>query len=152
MKLFAQFDSALRDAAINEALITRCAARASRSFKISVSLLAVVIASLFVVSGCNDYGNTFQVPTGIGTAFIAPSQANAGGAAFTLTVSAGAAASVSGGYVAQSVVQWNGKTIPTTVVSASTLTATVSADLIAKPGTAFIQTLSPHSGAGNNGL
>jgi WD40-like Beta Propeller Repeat len=119
--------------------------------KVSLSLLIAVIASLFAASGCNDYGNTFQSPTGVQTAFIAPSQANAGGAAFTLTVS-GTEDSNGNGFVTQSVVQWNGKTIPTTYVSANVLTATVSATLIAKPGTAYIQTLSPHSGSGTNGL
>lgn len=144
MKLFAKLDGAPHIAAKMKASVTH-GAKAVPAF----AFLAAFIASLFAVSGCNDYGNTFQVPTGVATAFIAPSQANAGGAAFTLTVTAGASGT---GYVAQSVVQWNGKTIPTTVVSASVLTATVSADLIAKPGTAYIQTLSPHSGAGTNGL
>ncbi|MBV9884965.1 MAG: hypothetical protein JO119_00305, partial [Acidobacteria bacterium] len=144
MKLFAKLDGAPHIAAKMKVSVTH-GAKAVPAF----AFLAAFIASLFAVSGCNDYGNTFQVPTGVATAFIAPSQANAGGAAFTLTVTAGASGT---GYVAQSVVQWNGKTIPTTVVSASVLTATVSADLIAKPGTAYIQTLSPHSGAGTNGL
>src|SRR3984957_13160476 len=94
--------------------------------RVSLSLLFAVIASLFAASGCNDYGNTFQTPTGVQTAFIAPSQANAGGAAFTLTVS-GTQDSNGNGFVTQSVVQWDGKTIPTTYVSASVLTATVSA-------------------------
>jgi hypothetical protein len=119
--------------------------------RVSLSLLIAVIASLFAASGCNDYGNTFQSPTGVQTAFIAPSQANAGGAAFTLTVS-GTQDSNGNGFVTQSVVQWDGKTIPTTYVSASVLTATVSAALIAKAGTNYVQTLSPHSGTGTNGL
>jgi hypothetical protein len=112
-----------------------------------LSLLLAVIASLFAASGCNDYGNTFQTPTGAPISFIAPSQANAGGTAFTITV-----ASPSGGFVTQTVVQWNGKTIPTTYVSASSVTATVTAALIAKAGTAYVNTLNPFSGAGNNGL
>jgi WD40-like Beta Propeller Repeat len=115
--------------------------------RVSLSLFFAVIASLFAASGCNDYGNTFQVPTGAAVSFIAPSQANAGGAAFTLSV-----ASPSGGFVTQTVVQWNGKTIPTTYVSASSVTAAVPATLIAKAGTAFVNTLNPFSGAGNNGL
>jgi hypothetical protein len=119
--------------------------------RVSLSLLIAVITSLLAASGCNDYGNTFQSPTGVQTAFIAPSQASAGGPAFTLTVS-GTEDSNGNGFVTQSVVQWNGKTIPTTYVSANVLTATVSAALIAKPGTNYIQTLSPHSGAGTNGL
>ena len=151
MKLFAQLGGTPRNAAANHAPTIHHAVKAPRSLKISLSLLGALIASLFVSAGCNDYGNTFQVPTGVQTAFIAPSQANAGGAAFTLTVN-GTSDSTGSGYVAKSVVQWNGKTIPTTYVSASQLTATVSADLIAKPGTAYVQTLSPHSGAGTNGL
>jgi WD40-like Beta Propeller Repeat len=115
--------------------------------KASLSLLIAVVASLFAASGCNDYGNTFQTPTGAPISFIAPSQANAGGAAFTISV-----ASPSGGFVTQTVVQWDGKTIPTTYVSASSVTATVSAALIAKAGTAYVNTLNPFSGAGNNGL
>jgi len=147
MKLFAQFNGAPHDAAKSSATQISQAPQSPKSLR-ALTLLTAIVASLFAFSGCNDYGNTFQTPTGVGTLFIAPSQANAGGAAFTLTVSAGAG----GGYVAQSVVQWNGKTIPTTVVSTTTLTATVSADLIAKPGTNFVQTLSPHSGTGTNGL
>ena len=48
----------------------------------------------------------------------------------------------------KTVVQWNGKTIPTTYVSATTVTATVAAALIAKPGTIFVNTLNPFSGTG----
>jgi WD40-like Beta Propeller Repeat len=105
------------------------------------------LATILVLTGCNDYGNTFQNPTGAAIGFLAPTDASAGGQAFTITVS-----SPSGGFVTQTVVQWNGKTIPTTYVSASTVTATVSAALIAKAGTAFVNTLNPFSGAGNNGL
>lgn len=144
MKLFAQPDGAPHAAAKAFPAIARRSVTALRS----LSLLAAIAASLFAFSGCNDYGNTFQVPTGVPIIFLAPSQASAGSAQFTLTVSAGP----SGTFVQQSVVQWNGKTIPTTFVSAATLTATVSADLIAKPGANFVQTLSPHSGAGTNGL
>ena len=150
MKLFAQHNGAPHHTAKSTQAQTSHAQKSPGSFR-ALALLTAILASLFAFSGCNDYGNTFQSPTGVQTIFIAPSQANAGGAAFTLTVS-GSADSTGSGYVAQSVIQWNGKTIPTTVVSASTLTATVSAALIAKPGTNFVQTLSPHSGTGTNGL
>ncbi|HUE44400.1 MAG TPA: hypothetical protein VMP12_12570 [Candidatus Sulfotelmatobacter sp.] len=143
MKLFVQPYGAPHDAATTIAPQIRRAAKALRS----ISLLAAIIVSLFAFSGCNDYGNTFQTPTGAPISFLAPSQANAGGAAFTITVS-----SPSGGFVTQTVVQWDGKTIPTTYVSASTVTATVSAALIAKAGTNFVNTLNPFSGAGMNGL
>src|SRR5262249_23260133 len=42
--------------------------------------------------------------------------------------------------------------ITSTYVSATTMTATVAATLIAKPGIAYVNTLSPHSGTGTNGL
>src|SRR5208282_5750360 len=90
---------------------------------------------------------TFQSPTGAPINFLAPSDANAGGAQFTLLVT-----SSSGGFVTNTVVQWNGKTIATTYVSASQVTATISAALIAKPGTAFVNTFQPQSGTGMNGL
>jgi hypothetical protein len=106
-----------------------------------------LIACILMVGGCNDYGNTFQNPTGASIAYLAPADAPAGGAGFTLTVT-----SPSGGFVTKTVVQWNGKTIPTTYVSASTVTATVTAAQIAKPGTVFVNTLNPFSGTGNNGL
>lgn len=109
----------------------------------SLALAAVILA----LAGCNDYGNTFQSPTGASIAFLAPADAPAGSPGFTITVS-----SPSGGFVTQTVVQWNGKTIPTTYVSAATVTATVTAAQIAKPGTIFVNTLNPFSGAGNNGL
>ncbi len=106
-----------------------------------------LLAGILGVAGCNDYGNTFQNPTGASISFLAPSTASAGSAGFTLTVS-----SPSGGFVAKTVIQWNGKTIPTTYVSASTVTAAITTAMIANPGTVFVNTLNPFSGSGNNGL
>jgi hypothetical protein len=106
-----------------------------------------LLAGILGVAGCNDYGNTFQNPTGASISFLAPSTASAGAPGFTLTVS-----SPSGGFVTQTVVQWNGKTVPTTYVSASSVTAAITTAMIAKPGTVFVNTLNPFSGAGNNGL
>ena len=109
--------------------------------------LGMALVAALAVTGCNDYGNTFQNPTGAPINFVAPSDATAGGPDFTITVT-----SNSGGFVAKTVVQWDGKTIPSTYVNATQMTATVAAALIAKPGTAFVNTLSPHSGTGTNGL
>jgi hypothetical protein len=111
------------------------------------ALVFALLAAILAVAGCNDYGNTFQNPTGAGISFLAPTDASAGGSDFTLTVT-----SPTGGFVAKTVVQWNNKTIPSTYVSAFTVTATVAATLIAKPGTAAVNTLNPFSGTGNNGL
>jgi hypothetical protein len=112
--------------------------------------LAVALTVIFAVAGCNDYGNTFQNNTGATITSVSPAQVSAGTGDFTLTV-------IGGVFVAKTVVQWNGKTIPTTVTLGSagnvlTVTAAVSAALIAKPGTATVITLNPASGAGNNGL
>jgi WD40-like Beta Propeller Repeat len=112
--------------------------------------LAVAMTAIFAAMGCNDYGNTFQVPTGATITALSPSNATAGSQQFTLTV-------VGGGFVAKTVVQWNGQTIATQVQTDANgnvtgITATVTAALVAKPGTAFVNTLQPHSGAGTNGL
>jgi hypothetical protein len=112
--------------------------------------LAVASAALFAATGCNDYGNTFQVPTGASITSLSPSNATAGSPQFTLTVNGGP-------FMAKTVVQWNGQNLPTNVQMDSAgnvlgISATVSAALIAKPGTVFINTLSPHSGTGTNGL
>ena len=125
---------------------------------------AVVPFAILVVTGCNDYGNTFQNPTGASLSFLSPSQVSAGSGQFTLTVNGS-------GFVKGTVVQWNGKTCPTTATSGAactttitldvnnnvtSVTATISASLIAKPGTATVNTNNPSSsygsGAGYNGL
>ena len=118
--------------------------------KRSWTALAVALSAIFAAVGCNDYGNTFQTPTGGTITSLSPANIAAGSPQFTLTV-------VGGPFVTKTVVQWNGGTIATQVQTDSNgnvlgITATVPASLVAKPGTAFVQTLSPHSGAGTNGL
>jgi hypothetical protein len=122
--------------------------------KQSWTALAVALAAIFAVAGCNDYGNTFQNNTGASITSLSPSQISACSGStctgFTLTV-------IGSGFVAKTVVQWNGTTIPTTVTTDTagnvlSVTATVSAALVAKPGVATVITLNPATGAGNNGL
>src|SRR5260370_9829668 len=124
--------------------------------KRSWTALAVALVAIFAVAGCNDYGNTFQNNTGALISSLSPAQVSACSAAncppFALTVSGG-------GLVAKTVVQWNGKTIPTVVTIDSagnvmTVTATVSPALIAKPGNVSVRTLNPSSSysGGQNGL
>jgi len=122
------------------------------SMKRSWTALAVALAAIYVVGGCNDYGNTFQNNTGAGISFLAPAQISAGNGDFTLTVNGQ-------GFVLKTVVQWNGKPLATTVPVDSNgaalgniVTATVPAALVTKPGVATIITLNPASGAGQNGL
>ena len=127
--------------------------------------LAVILLAVFAVAGCNDYGNTFQFPTGAALISISPSQMPAGSGTFVLTMNGR-------GFVPQTKVQWNTKTCPisatagvltggascTTTVTTDangnvlTVVATVGTSLIAKPGLATVNTISPASGAGNNGL
>ena len=118
--------------------------------KRSWTALAVALSSIFVVAGCNDYGNTFQNNTGASVTFLSPSNISAGSADFTITVNGQ-------GFVAKTFIEWNGKKLTTTdnldtagnIVSVS---AVISAALVAKPGTATVITQNPFSGAGNNGL
>lgn len=112
--------------------------------------VAVTLLTIFAVTGCNDYGNTFQNNTGAFLSFLSPSQISAGSSDFTLTLNGI-------GFVAKTKVQWNGKTITTTVNQDSggnviSVSATVPAALVAQPGTASVNTLNPATGTGNNGL
>src|SRR5262249_56436852 len=68
---------------------------------------AVTVVGIVVVAGCNDYGNTFQNPTGAALVSLSPARIPAGGQAFTILMNGA-------GFVKQTLVQWNGKTCPTT--------------------------------------
>jgi hypothetical protein len=126
--------------------------------KRSWTALAVALVGFLAVAGCNDYGNTFQNNTGASLSSISPSDMPAGSPDFTLTMNGG-------GFVAATKVRWNGTTCPTTgtgpcktVVTLDannnviSVTATITASLIAKPGLVTISTVNPASGTGQNGL
>ncbi len=131
--------------------------------------MAVTFLAIFAVAGCNDYGNTFQNPTGAGISSLSPSQGPACVPGPSVTCS-GFTLAVNGvGFVAQTKVQWNGKTCPasstagasapctTTIIldannNVTSVTANISASLLATPGTASVNTINPASGTGNNGL
>ena len=114
--------------------------------------LAVILVTVLVGAGCNNYGNTFQNNTGATLISLSPSSVSAGSPDFVLTVNGGV-------FVAKTVVQWNGQnlftTVPTNssgVVLGNIVTAKVPASLVAKPGLASVNTLSPANGSGQNGL
>jgi hypothetical protein len=120
--------------------------------KRSWTALAVAGVAVLAVAGCNDYGNTFQNNTGATITSISPSVISAGSGDFTLTVNGGT-------FVKGTVVQWNGKTLVTTLptdsagnIRGNIATATVPKALVANSGVATIITLSPAYGAGRNGL
>jgi Tol biopolymer transport system component len=127
---------------------------------------AVTLFALGVLAGCNDYNNSVQYNTGATITSISPSALVAGTPAtgtltpcpnttagqnmpcFTLFVLANA----SNPFMTTSVVEWNGKKMPTTYVDATDLSAQIPYSLVAKPGSAFINTYQPQSGTGMNGL
>jgi hypothetical protein len=125
--------------------------------------IAVAIAVTFAATGCNDYGNTFQGNTGVGLAFISPSNVTAGGPDLTITLTPSPGFS----FVVQTTVTWDQKNLKTCVVTTTaanvcaplndtgsvlSVSAVVPAAMTAKPGTHFVQTVQPHSGTGTNGL
>jgi len=114
------------------------------------AVCVLVFGAILFIAGCNDYGNTFQSNTGASLRSLSPSNASAGSGPITLTL-------FGGGFVAQTVAQWNDHTLATTpVLDANSnvlyLTAAVPASLITTAGLASVNTLSPHSGSGTNGL
>lgn len=126
--------------------------------------VAVAFFAVLALAGCNDYGNTFQGNTGVGLAFVSPSNISAGGPDLTISLTAVGGNS---NFVVQTMVTWDQKPLSTCVVTSDsgtgcaaandtgtvvTVTAVVPAALTAKPGTHFVQTIQPHSGAGTNGL
>jgi hypothetical protein len=113
-------------------------------------LTAVAVAGFAfgLLAGCNDYNNSIQYNTGATLTNIAPVGLPAGSTSFLLTANASAA----NGFNNTSVIQWNGQKLATTFVDTTTLTATVPASLLTKPGTAYVNTLTPQSGTGQNGL
>jgi len=74
---------------------------------------------------------------------IEPTSASAGGPAFTLTVNGS-------GFIASSVVRWNGDGRTTTFVSPTRLTAAIPASDIAAGGTAHVTVFNPSPGGGSS--
>jgi len=102
------------------------------------------------LAGCNDYNNSVQFNTGPPIANAAPSGVPAGNPSFLLTVNAQSA--ISSPFQSTTVIQWNGKKLNTNFLDGGTLTATISAAMVATPGRAIINKLTPQSGTGQNGL
>ena len=72
-----------------------------------LTAMAVALAAIFAVTGCNDYGNTFQANTGAQITTLSPSNITAGSSAFTLTINGT-------GFVSQTYITWNGGKLATT--------------------------------------
>jgi hypothetical protein len=74
---------------------------------------------------------------------LAPTRANPGTHGVTVTVRGA-------GFVSGSVVQWNGQALPTTFVSAESVTAAVPASSLAQPGTGIVTVVNPGPGGGSS--
>jgi Tol biopolymer transport system component len=127
---------------------------------------AVTLLAIGMLAGCNDYNNSIQYDTGATITSISPSALAAGTPAtgtltpcqgttaaqnmpcFTLFVLANSA----NPFLTTSVVEWNGQKMFTTYIDATDLSAQIPYSLIAKPGTANVNTFQPQSGTGMNGL
>jgi uncharacterized protein (TIGR03437 family) len=121
--------------------------------QLTASVSATLIASQGTANvtvqnpgGATSNALTFTInPLGtLSLSSLSPNSATAGTPAFTLIVNGS-------GFVSGSTVQWNGSTVSTTYVSASQLTASVSASLIASQGTASVTVQNP-GGATSNAM
>jgi len=110
--------------------------------------LGIALVALGLLAGCNDYNTSIQNPTGASILALAPSGVVFGNPQFTLTV----LASPNNGFASNTVVEWNGQKLVSTYVDTETMTAVVPANLVAKVGTAYVNTYVPQSGTGMNGL
>jgi hypothetical protein len=114
----------------------------------------LVLCSLIICAGCGGGGGGSNgggngggggsaqnpVPT---VRSLSPNSATVGGAGMTMTVSGD-------GFIAASVVEWNGTALTTTYVSSSSLTAPVPGSNIANPGTANVVVRNPSPGGGSS--
>ena len=93
-------------------------------------------ASVTVTDPGGATSNVVTFPINNFISSLSPASAIAGGPAFTLTVNGS-------GFLAGSTVQWNGSPLPSSYLSGTQLTASVSAGLIANVGSASVTAVSP---------
>jgi WD40-like Beta Propeller Repeat len=110
--------------------------------------VAVSIFAICVFAGCGNNNTSIQNPTGATITTVSPSGVIFGSQATTITV----IASQFNGFLTTTVIEVNQQKIPTTYLDGITLTGVVPASLLAKSSTLSVQTLTPQSGAGMNGL
>jgi subtilisin family serine protease len=115
-------------------------ARASLSGKTITGKRLNVARAINGTGGCAPAPTPNPAPD---IATIAPTSTAAGGAQFALTVNGS-------NFVPGSVVRWNGADRPTTYVSATQLTATIAASLIASAGSASVTVFNPAPGGGTS--
>ena len=129
------------------ALPTTFVSSTQMTASVAASLIAsqgnaeVTVSSSGVVSNAVSFTIAPVVP---GITSLSPFETAAGGGAFTLTVNGT-------GLLSGATVQWNGSALPTTFVSSTQLTATVSASLIGSVGNAQVTVINPDGAVSNFG-
>jgi Chitobiase/beta-hexosaminidase C-terminal domain/IPT/TIG domain len=127
------------------ALATTYVSATQLTAAVPANLLATagsVVISVTTSAGASAYA-AFAVNVALpAITSLSPSSAAAGGAAFKLTVTGT-------NFDSSAKINWNGSALTTTYVSATSLTASVSASLIAKAGSATV-TVSSAAGTSNN--
>jgi hypothetical protein len=109
--------------------------------------MAVGIISM-AFSGCGNNYTSIQNNTGATITTVSPSGVIFGTPATTITVFA----SQFNPFLTTTVIEVNGQKIPSTYLDSITIQGVVPATLLAKSATLSVQTLTPQSGAGMNGL
>src|ERR1039458_5973278 len=120
------------------------------SNQLSVSVAANLVATQGTASvlvhnpgGSNTSAVAFPIPPPAPSlSSLSPASATAGGPAFTLTVNGS-------GFLAGSIVLWNGSALSTNYVGGTQLTASVPANQIASQGTASVTVSNPGVGTSN---
>ena len=106
--------------------------------------LIAVLAVWGLTAGCSQFNTNLTTQTSSATlTFVSPSSTTVGGPTFTLTANGI-------GFVTGAIILWNGTQLPTTIVSANQLTATVPASNIATAGTAQVAVQIPGSAVSAN--
>ena len=114
-----------------------------RNWRVFDTIVRIIVGTFLLVSAaCVALG---QSPVPLINQPLVPDAAKPGGASFTLTVNGS-------GFMAGSVVHWNGTARTTTFVSHSQLKASIMAADIAKPGTASVTVVSPRPGVGTSNV
>ncbi len=124
----------------------------TRRYKEALALAAVILAQLLVACGGGSSGSGGQPPPPPpppsnavpAIVSLSPNSANAGGAAFTVTIT---------GYnfISSSSVQWNGSARTTTYTSGTQLQVQIVSADIANSGSASVSVTNPSPGGGNSG-
>jgi hypothetical protein len=118
-----------------------------RIIKIRLEVIAL-LAAVVGLSNCGGSSSSTSTPPPPpnpvpSISLLSPSSASTGGPAFTLTVNGS-------NFISTSAVQWNGSAVTASFVSASQLTASITAADIANAGTASVTVVNPAPGGGTS--